>query len=102
MLIRDIREHNERSNAKNTTSGATTKSAASERRRSSSVKRGPPNRDEVEWMSVEHPGGTGSDAFSKGLSVGPAAMARAQELLGRMPPEDLQKLLAGVLGGKQG
>ena len=100
MLIRDIREHEDRASAKTSTSGAATRRTAAEVRRPTSVKRGPPNPDPV-WMSFERPGGTGSNDSLNGSIVGPAALARAQELLGKMPPEDIQQVLGGELVGKQ-
>ena len=97
MLIRDIREHEDKANAKSSSLGATPKASA--RRRSASGKRG--NPDDVEWMSVDHREETGSSGFSSASTAGPAAMARAQELLGKMPPEDLQRVLAGLAEGRQ-
>ena len=99
MLIRDIREHEEKANAKTTSSGATLRPATSARTRSSSAKQG--YREEVEWMSVDHRGDTESSKLLSGSTTGPAAMARTQELLGRMPPEDFQRIIAGAAAGRQ-
>ena len=99
MLIRDIREHEEHVTAKTITSVATTRRSTSPRERSASGTRG--HSEDVEWMLVDHPAETESSEFLSGSSAGSAAMTRAQELLGRMPQEDLRKLLTGLVEGKR-